>query len=170
MSEVGRSLLLVGCVSVGFVISAGPGLVARAAEPDRWMNAIAQTASPTATSDAAQRRIAELEQRVKELEAAQATGTSPQLTAAMTRNEELATRNRALSRAHQELENRAFEASAVDKPPSGADARAHLRYWAKQLRDGDSTFRKMSPEWNAAVNVLLRRDRQLDPHNPWRDQ
>jgi hypothetical protein len=68
MLEVHRALVLVACVSTGFVISAGPGLVARAAEPERWVDAIAANASTAATpDDAAQRRIAELEQRIADL-------------------------------------------------------------------------------------------------------
>jgi hypothetical protein len=37
------------------------------------------------------------------------------------------------------------------------------------MRDGEGALR-LSPEQNAAVNVLLRRERHLDPNNPWRDQ
>jgi hypothetical protein len=29
---------------------------------------------------------------------------------------------------------------------------------------------RLSTDWKNAVNLLLRRPRQLDPHNPWRDQ
>ena len=100
--DVPRGLVIVGCVSVGFIISAGPGLVARAAEPAGWSHAIAADASAAA----AQIRIAELEQRVRELEGHGGTGSaqaSAELTAAMARNEELAARNHALSLENQEL-------------------------------------------------------------------
>src|SRR4051812_44638493 len=104
--KLARGLALVACVSAGFVISAGPGVVARAAEPDRWIRAFA--ADPSTTSDdAAQRRIAELEERVKELQAQQpatpGAGKSSELAAATARNAELASRNLALSLEIQEL-------------------------------------------------------------------
>jgi hypothetical protein len=51
------------------------------------------------------------------------------------------------------------------------DAKEHLRYWAQRMRDEERGFRgRMSSEWNAALNVVLRRDRPLDPRNPWRDE
>lgn len=189
-SEVRRGLLLVACVSVGFVISAGPGLVARAAEPDRWVKALTDSAPAAAASQsAAQSRIAELEQRVKDLEAERlrvlhSAPKPAELAAVIARNEELAARNRALSLENQELvQSRIFEparpASAPQPPADDADAREQLRYWAKQIRDeqghrsagqsGEGTFRRLPADWNKAVNVLLRNERQLDPQNPWRD-
>ena len=176
MVQVRRGLVLVGCVSMGFVISAGPGLVARAAEPDRWVSAI--VASASARGDAAQRRIAELEQKVKELEAQSqaqlATAKSAEL-AAIARSEELAARNRALALENQELaQSRVFEpsgsASVALQPESEADPRVQLRYLARQIRDGEASFRRLSPRLNAAVNVILRGERELDPNNPWREQ
>jgi hypothetical protein len=174
--DVRRGLVVVTCVSVGFVVSAGPGLVARAAEPERWVGAL--TGTPAARDESAQRRIAELEQLVKELEAErsgvqQRSEKSSDLAAAMARNEQLAARNQALSLENQELaQSRAFERpapAAACEPPSNADPAAQLRYWAKQLRDGETESGRLTPERNAAVNVLLRRERQLDPRNPWRD-
>jgi hypothetical protein len=171
MFSVRRDLVVIACVSVGFIVSAGPGLLARAAEPDRWVGAIATNASTSV--ERGQRRVAELEQRVKELEAerasAQRGSESPAVAAAMARNEELEARNHAL----QELvQSRAFEqparATAVCQPPNDADPRAQLRYWGKQLRDGETAYGRLSPEWHAALNVLVRRERELDPHNPWR--
>jgi hypothetical protein len=122
--------------------------------------------------------VAELERRVKELEAerrsAQHSEKSLEMKAALARNEELAAKNRALSLENQELaQSRAFEqhrsAGAACELPDDADPRAQLRYWAKQMRDGEGALR-LSPEQNAALNVLLRRERHLDPNNPWREQ
>jgi len=178
MLEVHRALVLVACVSTGFVISAGPGLVARAAEPERWVDAIAATASTAATpDDAAQRRIAELEQRIAELEAerrALAAAKPAGFAAGVARDEELAARHLAQPIDKRELgQSRTSDASALhsadQQPSSGADAREQLRYWAKQIRDGEADSRRLSPEATAAVNVLLRRERELDPHNPWRE-
>ena len=177
--KLGRGIALVACVSAGFVISAGPGVLARAAEPDRWVKAFTAEASATpASEDAAQRRIAELAQRVKELEAQrpaqQTAGKSPELAAAVARNEELAARNHALSVENQELlQSRTLGAStsalAAFEPANPADAKAQLRYWARQLQDGNPSF-TLSPAWNGALNVILRRERELDRNNPWRDQ
>lgn len=179
MLDFRRGLVVIACVSIGFVVSAGPGLVARAAEPDPWFGPIAPDAPPTPAQDgAAERRVAELERRVKELEAergaAQRREQSRELAAAMARNEELVARNQSLHLENRELaQGRAFERStpaAACQPPDDADPRAQLRYWGKQVRDGESTWGRLSPEWNAALNVLLRRERELDPHNPWRDR
>ncbi len=175
MFDVRRGLVVITCVSVGFVVSAGPSLVARAAEPSRWVGAIKADASTSVASNGSAQRVAELERRVKELEAerraAQQRGEKSSEVAA--RNEELAARNRALALENRELmQSRAFEqprAAGSCEPPDDADPRAQLRYWAKQMRDGEGALR-LSPEQNAAVNVLLRRERDLDPNNPWREQ
>ncbi|MEY4544785.1 MAG: hypothetical protein RL685_980, partial [Pseudomonadota bacterium] len=60
MLDLRKGFVVVGCVAVGFVVSAGPGLVASAAEPDRWVAAMAtDTRQSTADEGAAQRRVAE---------------------------------------------------------------------------------------------------------------
>ncbi len=176
MLDVRKSFVIVGCVAVGFVLSAGPGLVARAAEPERWAQAIAPgSSSRTASEISAQRRIAELEQKVKELEAARGSASSAEqateLAAAIARTEQLEARNRALSLEKQGLTQSLFETPAHGgcEQPDQADAREQLRYWAQRLRDGESNVRRLSSEWNSALQVILRRERQLDP-NPWREQ
>ncbi|MEY2933412.1 MAG: hypothetical protein RL033_4161 [Pseudomonadota bacterium] len=177
MLDLRKGFVVVGCVAVGFVVSAGPGLVASAAEPDRWVAAIATDARrSTADEGAAQRRVAELEQRVKELEAARSGAaksgeTSPELAAAMARSEALEQRNRTLSVENQELaQSRAVgRRSAACEAPDGEDPKVQLRYWATRMRDNESGFRgRVSSEWNGALNVLLKQERSLDPHNPWR--
>jgi hypothetical protein len=130
----------------------------------------------TTSEEGAQHRIARLEQRIKELEAERSgkrgAEKSSELSAAKARNEELASRNRELSLENQELVNRGFErpAAAVNcAAPSDADPKAQLRYWAKQLRDDETSVGRLSSDWKNAVNLLLRHPRQLDPHNPWRE-
>jgi hypothetical protein len=176
MLSLRNGLVVLGCVSVGFIASAGPGFAARAAEPELWVpNAIVPGGGD------AQRRIAQLEERLREVEAerrgaAQAgqAQTSAELAAATARNEELVARNRALATENQALvQGQAFEraplASRCEPVPDGSDPKAQLRYWAERLRDGENGFRGgLSPEQNAALNVLLRRERALDPKNPWR--
>jgi hypothetical protein len=187
MLSLRNGVVVVGCVCVGFMASAGPGLVARAAEPDRWIASVTASGDSAFGSDdsafsadehAAQRRITQLEQQLKELEAQRAAASQvpPQVTqeldAVVARNRELAERNRALSAENQSLvQSRLFEPpqSACEEPPSGADAKAQLRYWADQLRNPAKGFRgKLTTAQNAALNVLLQEERALDPHNPWR--
>ena len=178
MLNVRRGVVVVACVSVGFVISAGPGLVARAAEPNRWVNSFAADANldtDMSSDDGAQDRIVQLEQRIKELEAERSRrrADKSELNAAKALHEELASRNRELSLENQELLSRGFDhavANASCVPPSDADPKAQLRYWAQQLRDDESSVGRLSNDWKNAVNLLLRRPRQLDPHNPWRNQ
>jgi hypothetical protein len=187
MISVRSGFVVLGCVLVGFVTSAGSGLVARAAEPPRWVQrAIAASDSTTVpVGGEAQRRIAQLEQRLKELEAerrgASASGgptrgnASDELDAVIARNRELMARNRTLTVENQALaQSHLFEppvtATACEPPPGDADPKAQLRYWAERLRDGDSGLRdRLTIAQNTALNVLLRRERELDPRNPWRD-
>jgi hypothetical protein len=190
MLSVRNGLVVVGCVFVGFVTSAGPGLVARAAEPPRWgglglaPGGNAVVPSPLATEGGeAQRRIAQLEQRLKELEAerratahgsarAQASG---ELQAALAQNRELTARNRTLAAENHALaQSHLFEtpasATACEPPPSDADPREQIRYWAERLRDGDTASHgRLTTKQTAAVHVLLRPERELDPSNPWRE-
>lgn len=188
MLNVRNGLVVVGCVFAGFVTSAGPGLVARAAEPPRWAEralAAGDSTLPSGTLAAeggeAQRRIAQLEQRLKELEAERRASparpardkASDELAAVVAQNRELAARNRALASelAQSQLFESPASAGGCEPPPSDADPRAQIRYWAEQLRDSGSSFRgRLTSEQNAAVQVLLRRERELDPRNPWRDQ
>jgi hypothetical protein len=185
MISVRSGFVVVGCVLVGFVTSAGTGLVARAAEPEPWVEpAITPSDSTIVTLGGdAQRRIAQLEQRLKELEAERhaaapraATGdiTADELDAMIARNDELMARNRTLAAENQVLEqSHLFEpvsAKACEPAPDDPDPKAQLRYWAERLRDGDNGFRDgLTIEQSAALNVLLRRERALDPRNPWRE-
>jgi len=181
------SVIVIGCVFVGFLASAGPGLVARAAEPDRWVEKLTASGDSAFSSDvfssddhAARRRITELEQQVKQLEAERRATSAPgtvqsarELEGAIARNRELVERNRALSAQNQALaQSHLFEppARSCETPQQGADAKTQLRYWADQLRNPSKGFRgKLTPAQNAALNVLLQEERALDPHNPWRE-
>jgi hypothetical protein len=175
---VRSGFVVLGCITLGFAASAGPGIVARAAEPERWVE---RTLVPG--GDPAQRRIAELEQQLAQLEtlrAAAPAGPAPrqessELETVLARNQELAARNRSLSLENQALlhkqlfESPAASTAACQAPPDAEDPRVQLRYWAERLRQGDAGFRGgLTPEQNAALNVLLRRERPLDPRNPWR--
>jgi hypothetical protein len=191
MLSVRNGLVVVGCVFVGFVTSAGPGLVARAAEPPRWGelglapgDSTAVSGPTTTEGGEAQRRIAQLEQRLNELEAERRATTadgsarakaSGELQAALAQNRELAARNRTLAAENQALaQSHLFEtpasATACEPPPGDADPRAQLRYWAARLRDGDTALHgRLTTKQTAAVHVLLRPERELDPRNPWRE-
>jgi hypothetical protein len=187
MISVRNGFVVVGCVLVGFVTSAGTtGLVARAAEPDRWVESVIAASDGALAPGAseAQLRIAQLEQRLKQLEAQPHAATpgsptrgngSEELNAVIARNNELVARNRALAAENQALaQNHLFDtpasAAACAPPPGDAEPKAQLRYWAERLRDGDDGLRDgLTIEQNAALNVLLRHERTLDPLNPWRD-
>jgi hypothetical protein len=181
MLNIRDTLVVVGCVFAGFVTSAGPGLVARAAEPPRdWFEHALAAADSSTDGGAAERRIAQLEQQLKALEAersaAAATGSTPrELEAVLSQNRDLAARNRTLAAENQALaQSHLFEspsaAAACEPPPSAADPRAQIRYWAQQLRDSGTGFRgRLTVEQSAAVQVLLRPERELDPRNPWRE-
>ena len=82
--------------------------------------------------------------------------------------------NRALALENQELARKAAQAAQAPDAcglSDGSDPKEQLRYWAQRLRDDERGFRgRLSSEWNAALNVVLRRDRPLDPRNPWREQ
>ena len=187
MVNIRSGAVVVGCVVVGFLASAGPALVASAAEPDRWVEKLTVSGDSAFSSDdsalttdeqAARRRISELERQVKQLESERgvvpaATGqVSKDLDAAIARNRELVERNRALSAQNQALaQSQLFEppATACEPPQDSADAKAQLRYWADQLRHPSKGVRgKLTSAQNAALNVLLQEERTLDPHNPWR--
>jgi hypothetical protein len=167
-----QALVVVGCISIGFAVSAAPRLAARSSEPERWVGAVRPDVTARAL-EAAQRRISELAQRVEELELQQRRAAESssekalELAAVVARNEELAAQNLVLTLESEELsQSRAFE--AICAAPGEADPRAQLRYWAKLMRDGESGFRAgLPPEWHTALNLLIRRDRPLDPNNPW---
>lgn len=178
MLSIRNGLVIAGCVCVGYVTSAGPGLVARAAEPPRWAELTARSEAGAELQDVgeARQRIARLEQRLRELEAerrAAPAGASGELEAALVQNRELRARNRELAAQNHALaERQAFEAPAGAprcEPPGDADPRAHIRYWVEQLRGGRGFRGRLSTEQSAAVQALLRPERALDPQNPWRD-
>jgi hypothetical protein len=180
MISVRSGFVVAGCVVLGFVTSAGPGVVARAAEPLRWAGLETASGAGARVGEAqAQSRIAQLEQRLKELEAESTAGRTrgnitDELDAALAQNNELQARNRALTAENQALaQNHLFERpvrATTCQPPNDADPKAQLRYWAERLRVGDRQFRdRLTVSQNAALNVLLRPERELDPQNPWRE-
>jgi len=177
-------VVVVGCVFVGFVTSAGPGLMARAAEPQRWVQrALEARDSTQGANGEAESRIAQLEQQLELFEAEKRAAVpraptsvtgSGELAAALARNNELVARNRALAAENQALQSHLFEAppsaSACQAPAADADPKEQLRYWAERLRRSDGAFRdRLTTAQNTALNVLLRGERELDPHNPWRE-
>lgn len=177
MLSLRDSLVVVGCVFVGFVTSAGPGLVARAAEPPPRLEPALAPSDSTRVPDRgeAQRRVAQLEQLEAERRGATsddaASGkASRELEAVLAHNRELTARNRALEAlAQSHLFVPPATAKACEPPPS-ADPRAQIRYWAQLLRDGDTgSHARLTTQQYAAVQVLLRPERELDPRNPWRE-
>jgi hypothetical protein len=147
MLSVRESLVVVGCVFVGFVTSAGPGLVARAAEPPRWVEGALTPSDGSVVpgGGVAQRPIAPLKKLEAQRHVTTAAGpasdkASPELEAVLAQNRELTERNRALASENQALtQSHLFVPPAkVCEPPPSADPRAQIRYWAQLLRDSDT--------------------------------
>jgi hypothetical protein len=60
--------------------------------------------------------------------------------------------------------------TVADACVDASDPKERLRYWAERLRNDASLWRGgLTPAQNQALNILLRRERSLDPHNPWND-
>jgi len=163
--------MVVGCVLFGFAVSAGPGLVARAAEPERWRDRLlAQLAAPEQHRMAeAQPEQAGVEPKRGDAGSSKGTvGAAGERDTLLAQNEELARQNRAL-----QLENRALvetraRAAGTCAAPDGEDAKAQLLYWAERVRnDGRGLRGGLSSTQAAALGVLLRPTRPLDPDNPW---
>jgi hypothetical protein len=95
-------------------------------------------------------------------------GVADERAALIAQNEELARQNRTL-----QLENRALvetraRAAGTCAAPDGEDAKAQLLYWAERVRnDGRGLRGGLSSTQAAALGVLLRPTRPLDPDNPW---
>jgi hypothetical protein len=121
-----------------------------------------------------QRRIAELEWRLRELEgqrdAESRRGAARQLGAVLDRLDALLEQNRQLMEASVAATDEGSKSCTADGPSDGADAKVHLRFWAERLRSSSNGFRGgLTPEQNSALNLLLKRERLLDPRNPWPD-
>ena len=172
MNRFGNGAMVVGCVLFGFAVSAGPGLVARAAEPERWRDRLmAQlaTAEQNRMADPQRGSANAAEPKRSEADSSKGTvGASGERETLVAQNEELARQNRAL-----QLENRALvetraRAAGTCAAPDGEDAKAQLLYWAERVRnDGRGLRGGLSSTQAAALGVLLRPTRSLDPDNPW---
>lgn len=172
MNRFGNGAMVVGCVLFGFAVSAGPGLVARAAEPERWRDRLL---AQLATAD--QNRMAEPQRdpadsadaRRSSADSSKGTvGVAAERDALVARNEELARQNRALQLQNRALVETQARAAGTCAAPDGEDAKAHLLYWAERVRnDGRGLRGGLSSTQAAALGVLLRPTRSLDPDNPW---
>jgi hypothetical protein len=117
-----------------------------------------------------QRRIAELEWRLRELEGQRDAESRRQLGAVLDRLDALLEQNRQLVEASVAATDDGSRSCTADGPSDGADAKVHLRFWAERLRSSSHGFRGgLTPEQNSALNLLLKRERLLDPRNPWPD-
>ena len=160
---------------VGFLVSAGPGLVARAAEPERWRERLmVDLASGEAP------RVAQLARGHEGLEpagpgsasghagSASAPSTAAERDALLAQNEELLRQNRALLLENRALADARARAAATCTPPDGEDPKAQLLYWGERLRHGGNGLRGgLNSTQAAALGVLLRPARPLDRDNPW---
>jgi hypothetical protein len=164
---------------VGFFASSLLGCASHAAENRRLLDQLSQARAAAADNRA---HLAELEQRLvgierqSELEAERARARElvplvEKLDLLISQNRELLLQNAA------SLPPSALSAEVTDPEASvpegqtcelNSDPKEQLRYWAEQLRGDPSRWRGgLSPAENQALNVLLRRERLLDPRNPW---
>jgi hypothetical protein len=175
MNTIALKLGMVGLCAAGVV-----GCATYSAENQRLIVSLEQSRQAALEQ---QLRLVQLEQRFAQLERAplghSARRSSSELTPALEKLDELILQNQQLllqMAGRGTNEAPALEASADDGftlPVScadGSDARDQLRYWAARLRADHTVFRGgLSPEQNHALNLLLRRERLLDPQNPWHE-
>jgi hypothetical protein len=165
---------------VGLCAASAVGCATYSAENQRLLVSLEQSRQAALEQ---QLRLVELERRFARLEGAplgqSARRSSSELTPAIEKLDELLLQNQQLlmqMAGRGSLEGPAIDGSAGDGftlPVScadGSDPRDQLRYWAARVRADHTVFRGgLSPEQNHALNLLLRRERLLDPHNPWHE-
>jgi hypothetical protein len=175
MNTIALKLGVVGLCAVGAISCA-----TYSAENQRLLVSLEQSRQAALEQ---QLRLVQLEQRFAQLEGAplgqSARRLSGELTPALEKLDELILQNQQLlmqMAARGSSQGPALEGSADDGftlPVScadGSDPRDQLRYWAARVRADHTSFRGgLSPEQNYALNLLLRRERLLDPQNPWHE-
>lgn len=170
-------LLVSRLAVVGFAGIAVLGCASQAAENRRLLDELSQARAAAVDNRA---HLAELEQRLlgieqqRELEAERARARElvplmEKLDLLISQNTELLMQNAApLAPAPTEESEGQGSVAAEQTCELSSDPKQQLRYWAEQLRGDPSRWRGgLSPAENQAVNVLLRRERLLDPRNPW---
>jgi hypothetical protein len=157
-------------VGIAALIASAFGCATHSAENRRLVDELGR-AERSASDN--QRRIAELEWRLRELEAqqdAEPRRGARHLGAVLERLDALLEQNQELMRAAAASRAEDAASCAAELPSDAADPKEHLRFWAERLRSSSNGFRGgLTPEQNSALNVLLRRERLLDPLNPWPD-
>jgi hypothetical protein len=164
---------------LGLCASSPSGCATYAAENQRLIVSLEQSRHAALEQ---QLRLVQLEQRFAELEGAprqSARRISNELTPALEKLDQLILQNEQLlmqMAGRGSHEAPALEAASEDAfalpllCADGPDPRDQLRYWAARLRADHTLFRGgLSPEQNQALNLLLRRERLLDPQNPWHE-
>lgn len=169
-------LVILGLGGFGFL-----GCASQAAENRRLLDELSQARAAAADN---RTQLAEVEQRLlgierqRELEAERARAR--ELLPLMERLDLLISQNRELllqgavplppaPAPPPKEENEVRESVAEERTCElSSDPKEQLRYWAEQLRGDPSRWRGgLSPAEHQALNVLLRRERLLDPRNPW---
>lgn len=175
MQPLVSRLAIVGLAGFGFM-----GCASQSVENRRLLDELSQARATAAEHRA---HLAELEQRLlgieqrRELEAERARARElmplvDKLDLVISQNRELLLQNAAslpLPPAPIEEEIDAHGSAAEEQTCAlSSDPKEQLRFWAERLRGDPSRWRGgLSPAENQAVNVLLRRERLLDPRNPW---
>jgi TolA-binding protein len=166
---------LVSRLVVAAVAASSVGCATYAAENRRLLDDLSRSRDAAVEN---QVRLVEVEQRLRQIE------LEAQLAAERSRANELgvvaekldlliAQNQQILLQASAPLppEVAAIESAAVaDACTDASDPKERLRYWAERLRNDPSVWRGgLSPAQNQALNILLRRERLLDPLNPWQN-
>ena len=166
---------LVSRLVVAAVAASSVGCATYAAENRRLLDDLSRSRDAAVEN---QVRLVEVEQRLRQIE------LEAQLAAERSRANELgavAEKLDVLIAQNQQIllqasappppEVVAIESAAVaDACTDASDPKERLRYWAERLRNDPSVWRGgLSPAQNQALNILLRRERLLDPLNPWQN-
>jgi hypothetical protein len=166
-------------VIAAFAASNIVGCATYAAENRRLLDDLSRSRDAAAGN---QVRLVEVEQRLRQIElegqrAAERTRAS-ELAAVAEKLEVLIAQNQRLllqvSAPPTPVEPALPEVPAIesvavaDACVEESDPKERLRYWAERLRNDASLWRGgLTPAQNQALNILLRRERSLDPLNPW---
>lgn len=165
--------------TVGLAGFALLGCASQSAENRRLLDELSQARVAAVENRA---HLAEIEQRLRgieqqrerEAERARARELLPlveRLDLLISQNRELLLQNAESSPAPPPPAEEASGIGSAGEAQScelSSDPKEQLRFWAERLRGDPSRWRGgLSPAENQALNVILRRERLLDPRNPW---
>jgi hypothetical protein len=159
---------------IGFTAFTLSGCATYAAENRRLVDELERARAAVMDNRA---HLAQLEQRLHDLERQREDDTERarvrELLPVMDKLDLLVSQTRELLLQSQPASVTTAPAASATVVGAGAseadsDPKEQLRHWAERLRGDPSRWRGgLSPAESQALNVLLRRERLLDPRNPW---